>query len=81
MRFYRFDRLQTIYSQDALLQAAHAKSVRLVKLFVEFGTRCDVTMGGERAKGFSPLFPMQESPWSLTNSSKLGGSNKAMRQR
>ena len=43
------------------MQAAHAKSVRLVKLFVEFGTRCDVTMGGERAKDFSPLHIAMES--------------------
>ena len=45
----------------AITYAAHAKSVRLVKLFVEYGTRCDVTMGGERAKDFSPLHIAVES--------------------
>ena len=53
----------------AITYAAHAKSVRLVKLFVEYGTRCDVTMGGEvseaaRSAGwtdFSPLHIAMES--------------------
>ena len=44
-----------------MIYAAYFKSVRLVKLLVDHGARCDVGIGGPKTRGYSPLHAAAES--------------------